>query len=355
MAADITTVVDWDVEACIRWAINDLKLPLIIAETFRGHRIDGRKIMTFSRTDVFKLFDSISEPSRDFLWDMIAALRKESYILDQKLALQLYQLELNDSGLESSVVESITAELFAALTISDDNYEAVSLQAHFDHLQRIEHHDHMCAIDISRGLPMPANQLMGTAPVRRLPQETLLDKIHVIKSTEAKVSSDESHHAIKIDTCCVCYHSDVLGLVFDCGHTQCLECMRTVLQHAVKDASLFPPKCCGIEIVINTAVQQLLNMPAEIDSMIRRYEESSAKDKMYCPTRNCGSFINLSNATGPSVECPSCKSVSCVKCKKEVHDGSCSEDADHELDALGISQGWKKCPGCNVYIEFMEG
>ena len=73
-----------------------------------------------------------------------------------------------------------------------------------------------------------------------------------------------------------------------CQHAFCTHCLKTMVEEAVIDTTVFLPRCCGpVEIA---------NARAHLDSnLFGRYlakkGEVKTKDKSYCHDSGCSAFI----------------------------------------------------------------
>lgn len=148
-----------------------------------------------------------------------------------------------------------------------------------------------------------------------------------------------------------------------CGHCYCRPCIGGIggfeeteglFELAMKDESLFPPRCCKASIPLDSA-RPFLN-----DVQIRQFEEKTVEhattNKTYCHNTQCGKFILPSEITGDRAECPRCDSITCSVCKASAHDGDCPEDPAYvSLMELAETEGWKKCAQCKRLIELNFG
>lgn len=168
-----------------------------------------------------------------------------------------------------------------------------------------------------------------------------------------------AHDLPRIEKCVVCFDEDIPGIELACEHTQCVGCMKQLLQTALKDVFLLPLVCC--EIPIDLSVTELLT-EKQANQLKRKMEETTATKKMYCPV--CGEFINLDFAEGSclvGVSCD-CGTALCVVCQTVEHPTvTCAQNkvsqlgSDQVLLDLAAERGWKQCPQCDVIIEFISG
>ncbi|EJD53297.1 hypothetical protein AURDEDRAFT_157868 [Auricularia subglabra TFB-10046 SS5] len=153
--------------------------------------------------------------------------------------------------------------------------------------------------------------------------------------------------------CAACFE-DIDGgeVVTPCSHHYHRGCMAGLFEAAVTDDWLFPPKCCGQRIDVDTVLDALprdvrrrsLSRLSEIENLLR----------VYCP---CGAVLGMQHDLPPFVTCVECAAVVCASCRSaHPEDLTC---AQHE-DALPIvdmanTHSWRRCPGCRSYVERTDG
>jgi hypothetical protein len=137
-----------------------------------------------------------------------------------------------------------------------------------------------------------------------------------------------------------------------CNHEYCRECLRELFRTAIKDQSLFPPRCCKLPIA-PTKVRIYLT-----SNLIRQYEakkiEYDTPDRTYCS--GCSLFLPVGKASHDRVTCAECEEVTCTMCKRAAHMGDCPEDGTlKEVLALATENGWRRCEGCKAVVELAMG
>lgn len=95
-----------------------------------------------------------------------------------------------------------------------------------------------------------------------------------------------------------------------CPHWFCKDCITHLVKDALKDQSLFPPRCCRIPI----------------------------------PPQVLG-YVGI---------CHTCHARTCTLCKRIAHDGPCL-DEETEIMELAKQSGWQQCPKCHHLIELNTG
>ncbi|KAL8776440.1 MAG: hypothetical protein Q9213_008274 [Squamulea squamosa] len=139
-----------------------------------------------------------------------------------------------------------------------------------------------------------------------------------------------------------------------CGHDYCHECMVALFNNAMKDESLFPPRCR--KQVVPLAMVQRHFAPGFSKTFRKRQVEMNTPNRTYCCTKSCSVFIEPSNIEGDKATCPDCKIQTCIICKGCAHQGDCPEDpAMISLMATAAQEGYKQCPSCRLLVELTFG
>ncbi|KAL8790094.1 MAG: hypothetical protein Q9213_000796 [Squamulea squamosa] len=138
-----------------------------------------------------------------------------------------------------------------------------------------------------------------------------------------------------------------------CGDWYCHECLVDLFNGAMKDESLFPPRCC--EKIPLSAVQHLLP-PDFPEKFQARVVELDTPNRTYCVNSDCSKFINPGDIEGDVATCSNCWVQTCVICKRYAHQGDCPEDpAVVGLMALAAREGFRQCPSCQLMVELELG
>ncbi|KAK6529411.1 hypothetical protein TWF281_008587 [Arthrobotrys megalospora] len=91
--------------------------------------------------------------------------------------------------------------------------------------------------------------------------------------------------------CSICFNvvPESQSAICPCNHTYCTECLRSYALRAMKDESLYPLKCCKIEVPEDTVAKILTEAEYE------RYQETAIEystiNRIYCPNKQCLRFI----------------------------------------------------------------
>ncbi|KAI9773730.1 MAG: hypothetical protein M1839_002028 [Geoglossum umbratile] len=139
-----------------------------------------------------------------------------------------------------------------------------------------------------------------------------------------------------------------------CGHSYCMDCINELFEHATKDESLFPPRCCRSLIPLSNA------RPYLDSGLIKRFERKAVElktpNRTYCHNATCSEFIPLENIDGDRATCVACLRVTCAICKAWAHDGDCPKDpALESLMAVATEAGYQKCHKCKRLVELDTG
>lgn len=164
-------------------------------------------------------------------------------------------------------------------------------------------------------------------------------------------ASERSEPAIKkVENCTSCMEKflDTEILHSACGHRYCAGCVANFIRAAIKDESLFPPRCCGVPWDINSALRFL---PVDLIAEFRfvAYERAD-RGRTYCSNPRCSRYLF------PEVKgfCVICGSKTCIKCKQAAHEGACKV-VDAWLADMAADMKWKTCFNCGRYVELHSG
>lgn len=141
-----------------------------------------------------------------------------------------------------------------------------------------------------------------------------------------------------------------------CSDVYCAECITQLFETAMVDESLFPPRCCRIEIPLEGEVSTLLG-PVLTVKFANKSIEFNTIDKTYCSAPQCAEFIPPNNIHDDKVTCGVCQAMTCTICKGPDHEeGHCSKDqATGQVLDLAREQGWQSCNHCRRVIELNTG
>lgn len=157
-------------------------------------------------------------------------------------------------------------------------------------------------------------------------------------------------------TCLACTESMATSdsVTTACKHDYCKDCIQRMFTMALTDESLFPPKCCGQPILLDTA-RRFLDRNA-IRSFTEKQVELGTQRRTYCYRPQCSAFIPPARIRDDVGTCPSCSAHTCTICKAHAHRGQdCPQDEDlQKLLEHADQKKWRRCT-CGRVVERIEG
>ncbi|KAG6413240.1 hypothetical protein SASPL_125948 [Salvia splendens] len=159
-----------------------------------------------------------------------------------------------------------------------------------------------------------------------------------------------------------------------CTHRFCNDCISRhvsikVTKRAILDALACPGTGCGgaLDAAACRAV-----LPVEVAAAwdeVLCEAAIAVGERVYCPYKNCSALLVNDGGGGviAEAECPFCRRLFCARCNVAPwHAGvDCEgfaklgkderEEADLMVHDLAKSNKWRRCPGCNFYVEKNEG
>lgn len=135
-----------------------------------------------------------------------------------------------------------------------------------------------------------------------------------------------------------------------CSHDYCHACVKGLFTSAMRDESLFPPKCCRQAIPAGEHVDIL---GADLINLYHAKRiEFSTENRTYCHNAECGAFINPAEVG----RCSKCDRQTCVSCKKAAHIGDCPQDMElQRVLELAEQRNWRRCASCSSMVELAHG
>ncbi|OLN97635.1 putative E3 ubiquitin-protein ligase [Colletotrichum chlorophyti] len=132
------------------------------------------------------------------------------------------------------------------------------------------------------------------------------------------------------------------------------------LSQGVNDPQEMPPKCCSQTIALR-----------HVDSLFsddfkkkwnKKFAEYSVRNRVYCPSRDCGAWIKPHNIhrseSGRKYgKCSRCRLKVCCACNGKWHSSrECPRDDETaRFMEQAKEEGWKRCYKCNHMVELKEG
>ncbi|KAK0277161.1 hypothetical protein LTR91_000380 [Friedmanniomyces endolithicus] len=156
--------------------------------------------------------------------------------------------------------------------------------------------------------------------------------------------------------CTSCSHLHPLpdNIKAPCGHDYCAACLENLYSSCMTDESLFPPRCCRQPFPWEL-VREKLSDDLQAAFPVKRIELET-QNRTYCYVATCSAFIKPGDYDKHKAPCPECQSITCVKCKRQTHDGVCGEDGEtEEFLARARQNGWQRCFGCRRVVELNIG
>ncbi|RDW86713.1 BRcat and Rcat domain-containing protein [Aspergillus mulundensis] len=186
--------------------------------------------------------------------------------------------------------------------------------------------------------------------------ETLLESRPNKRRCMAESSKTAANRAVtEVQSECVaCLHENPAWDMVQgqCSHLYCKDCMARLVNDALADQSLFPPRCCRLPIPPYALRKHL---GAEL---FRRLEEKEIENKdpfrTYCSNTECSKYIQPPYVKGYIGTCQTCQTETCTLCKRAAHEGPCIDEHDEVL-RLAKQHGWQRCPQCHHLIELATG
>lgn len=196
-------------------------------------------------------------------------------------------------------------------------------------------------------------------PARRAPPPSLLGK----RKRDGDQSIDQinsgkrqGHHLLHpLVDCRACGESVEQAYTAPCEHKYCDECMQQMFTLAMKDETMFPPRCCRKPFPLAEAKTIL---PQDLQhSFEQKQEELEDAHKVYCHVPACSAYIEASHrlASDNFAKCSDCNATTCTICKGPSHVGDCPEDEDRNavLQAAKAA-GWQTCKPCGRILELVS-
>ncbi|KAK3371042.1 hypothetical protein B0T24DRAFT_658091 [Lasiosphaeria ovina] len=140
-----------------------------------------------------------------------------------------------------------------------------------------------------------------------------------------------------------------------CPHDYCRGCMESLFRASMTDESLFPPRCCGQSIPIETT--RPFFSPQLVGEFNAKKLEYETPNRTYCHESACSLFIPPQFIHDGVAACIRCPAQTCTTCKGAAHQGNeCPEDpAVQEILRVAAANGWQRCYSCRRLVELSTG
>jgi hypothetical protein len=140
----------------------------------------------------------------------------------------------------------------------------------------------------------------------------------------------------------------------------CHSCLRRIFKLSVTDPQHMPPKCCTSDHIPLKHVEKLFKTDFK-KRWNQKYQEYNTKNRIYCPARRCGEWIQPANIRSEGGKkygkCGKCKTKVCALCNGKWHGKKdCPKDEEtNKLLETAKEAGWQRCYNCRTMVELKEG
>ncbi|KAI5255307.1 hypothetical protein E4T42_02009 [Aureobasidium subglaciale] len=157
--------------------------------------------------------------------------------------------------------------------------------------------------------------------------------------------------------CTVCCRVEPTSKIYvsPCGHRYCHKCVSHRFESALRDETLWPPRCCRQNWPDPPVFLDILESEICTRAFSRMVEARiPIRERLYCA--GCSAWICNRNSVA-NVRCNNCGTSTCASCKAVKHDGACTIDTTDlvVLRELASIEGWQECSQCHRFIELTDG
>ncbi len=222
------------------------------------------------------------------------------------------------------------------------------------HLTQSESEALATAFDISR-LLSPSQEAANTVPIMAPPGL-------VVRPRQQNRRGRQTDGVNGLCLAC-CENTEIADLVivhedrvlYGRDHAYCKECVVLLFELALKNESVFPPKCCPQSKLALDKAKIFLTQEI-IDGYRAKTEEYASGKRVYCSVPTCSTFIPRDNQQDGTGVCPICLTLVCVSCGQTSHEGRCQVEEGFALLLEEARQtGWQTCKACFRMIERSAG
>jgi hypothetical protein len=164
------------------------------------------------------------------------------------------------------------------------------------------------------------------------------------------------YSGLKLTSCVACTERFLEPYTFPapCRHRYCADCLTVLFEHAAKDESMYPPRCCG-QVIPLASVRSVIG-PNLFAAFANKAVEFETTDRTYCANPSCRSFVPPARISRNTALCLKCGKTTCAICKSAAHLGSCPSDPHAKLLLkLAQKKQWQSCGKCHTLVEKKSG
>ena len=194
--------------------------------------------------------------------------------------------------------------------------------------------------------------IAGMQPYQTSTMGTQAVDSFVIRSKKHDVSLAETPFTQVCTPCgTACEISKLVAL--QCLDYWCDACLERRYRLALKDETMYPPRCCLSAVLLKDVKKHLPK--ALVRELQARQLELNTKDKTYCHKPTCSEFIAPHSIHNNEAICQKCNARTCKKCRAKWHFGPCSAGDAAAFMQVASSNDWKRCPTCRRMVEKADG
>jgi len=164
------------------------------------------------------------------------------------------------------------------------------------------------------------------------------NRLETSKASSSTASPNATRKGPRKEQCVACGEEwnwyDVLTA--PCSHGYCRDSIMNLFEDSTSDESLFPPKCCRQQILVDAGfLPRNLILSSHAKSI-----EFSDPNRTYCYRETCSAYVPPQHISDDRGTCPGCYHQTCTLCKRDPHIGDCPNDpALQSLMALAAENG----------------
>jgi hypothetical protein len=194
----------------------------------------------------------------------------------------------------------------------------------------------------------------GTRPTRRI--AAYLERNPALYPGPIPEIYPVSSGGLKLTTCVACTEEYLQPYTFPvpCRHRYCDGRLITLFENAIKDESMYPPRCCG-QVVPLVSVRSIVGSNL-LAAVANKAAEFGYTDRTYCANPSCHSFIPPGRIVRNIAFCLKCAKLTCSICQGPGQLGGCPSDPNAKLLLeLAEKKKWQFCGKCHSLVERKSG